>query len=209
MGLAQGRDRIWIDELAERFERDRKLGGDRPRIEDYLDGRSGDSRHRLLTEMVRVERELRRSAGESPSPEEYVRRFPDDRAAVDAAFGIAVRDDSPAPGSPATAAHSLLFGLLALQNNFIDRDALLAAFNAWVADKAQSLGRILVDRGALEPCGIALLGEPVQEHLAHHGQDPERSLAVLAVVPAVRDGLRGFPRPRTSDRVLPPPRLLR
>ena len=34
------------------------------------------------------------------------------------------------------AARDLLFGLLALQNDFIDRDALLAAFDAWVADKS-------------------------------------------------------------------------
>ena len=36
---------------------------------------------------------------------------------------------------------NLLFGLLALQNGFIDRDALVAAFDAWVGDKARPLGR--------------------------------------------------------------------
>ena len=69
-------------------------------------------------------------------PEEYLQRFPDDRAAVEAAFGIGGRGDPPAE-PPATAAHSLLFGLLALQNNFIDRETLLAAFNAWIADKSR------------------------------------------------------------------------
>ena len=43
---------------------------------------------------------------------------------------------------------NLLFGLLALQNDFIDRDALLAALPAWVPDKARPLGRILLRRGA-------------------------------------------------------------
>jgi hypothetical protein len=40
----------------------------------------------------------------------------------------------------------LLFGLLALQNNVIERETLQAGFNAWVADKSQSLGQILLDR---------------------------------------------------------------
>ena len=91
------------------------------------------------------------------------------------------------------AARSLLFGLLALQNNFIDRDALLAGFNAWVADKSQSLGQILLDRGALTPARHAVLLTLVQEHLQQHGFDAERSLAVLSVVPAVRDDLEELP----------------
>ena len=36
---------------------------------------------------------------------------------------------------------NLLFGLLALQNNFIDRDALLDAFSRWVHDRAVPLGQ--------------------------------------------------------------------
>jgi serine/threonine-protein kinase len=111
-----------------------------------------------------------------------------DRTGIDLERG----DPSP-PDPPATAAHSLLLGLLALQNNFIDREALLAAFNAWVADKSQFLGQILVNRGALSPARHALLTELVREHLAHHGQDPESSLAVLAVGPAVLYGLEGLP----------------
>ena len=35
---------------------------------------------------------------------------------------------------------NLLFGLLALQNNFIDRDALLDAFDRWVHDRSMPLG---------------------------------------------------------------------
>ena len=37
-------------------------------------------------------------------------------------------------------ARELLFGLLAFQNNFIDRAALLAAFNDWIADKSRAIG---------------------------------------------------------------------
>ena len=39
---------------------------------------------------------------------------------------------------------NLLFGILALQMDFIGRDALVTAMNAWVLDKAKPLGEILV-----------------------------------------------------------------
>ena len=42
------------------------------------------------------------------------------------------------PGRPG-ADRNLLFGILALQMDFIGRDALIAAMNAWVLDKAKSL----------------------------------------------------------------------
>ena len=55
------------------------------------------------------------------------------------------------PPEPRDAGRDLLFGLLALQNDFVSRDDLLAAFAAWVADKAKPLARILADRGAIDP----------------------------------------------------------
>jgi serine/threonine-protein kinase len=103
--------------------------------------------------------------------------------------GIIMSQAQTSERNPVSAAHSLLFGLLALHNNFIDRDTLLAAFNAWIADKSQSLGHILLDRGALSPARHAVLLTLVQEHLEQHGFDPERSLAVVTVAPSVRDEL--------------------
>jgi hypothetical protein len=185
--------RTWIDEAADRFESHWKHSGQRLRIEDHLADAPAPHRARLLKELIRVERELRLSAGETPTPEEYRQRFPDAKDAIAAAFGIAEHPE-PAPSPPpVSATHSLLFGLPALQNRFIDRDTLLAAFDAWVADKAQSLGQILRDRGALSPARHALLSELVHEHLDQHGHDPERSLAVLTVAPAVRDQLERVP----------------
>ncbi len=192
MGPIQTGERTWIDEIADRFEREWAADGQRPRIEDRLD-EAGPRRARLLEELIRVERELRIAAGEAPALDEYQRRFPDDRDAVAAAFGKADQAPATPVRPPASAAQSLLLGLLALQNNFVDRDALLAAFNAWVADKSRSLGQILLDRGSLSPARHALLEELVQEHLRQHGFDPERSLAVLSVVPAVRDELEDLP----------------
>src|SRR5262249_31931524 len=63
----------------------------------------------------------------------------------------------------------------------------------WVADKSQSLGQILLDRDALSPARHAVLEVLVQEHLQQHGHDPDCSLAVLAVGPAVRDQLEHVP----------------
>ncbi len=50
--------------------------------------------------------------------------------------------DEDAPRTSRDIARNLLFGLLALQNNFISRAQLLAAFNAWVEDKSQSIAAL-------------------------------------------------------------------
>jgi hypothetical protein len=50
----------------------------------------------------------------------------------------------PAP-TPPTADRNLLFGILALQMDFIGRDDLIAAMSAWVLDKGKPLGQILVE----------------------------------------------------------------
>ncbi len=180
-------EQTWIDAAADRFERQWNAGPDRPRIEDCLEVAEPNQRAQLLEELVRVECEIRRAAGEQPSPAEYLIRFPDDCPAVNAAF--AGEEASSPAHRPVSAAESLLFGLLALQNNFIDRNCLLAAFGDWVTDKTKPLGQILLDRGALSPARYALLEPLVREHIQQHGCDPERSLTELRVVPEVRDRL--------------------
>ena len=52
------------------------------------------------------------------------------------------------PGSQVD--RNLLFGILALQMDFISRDALIAAMNAWVLNKRTPLAQLLVDQGAIE-----------------------------------------------------------
>ena len=44
---------------------------------------------------------------------------------------------------------NLLFGILALQLDFITRDALIKGMNAWVLEKSKSIGSILQEQGAL------------------------------------------------------------
>jgi serine/threonine protein kinase len=93
-----------------------------------------------------------------------------------------------APDSPA-ADRNLLFGILALQMDFIGREALIGAMNAWVLDKHKPLGRILVEQGALSPARRGLLEPLVEEHVRQHGGDPQRSLAALSSVGSVRKQL--------------------
>jgi len=79
-------DWSWINAAADRFERAWKVSP-RPRLEDYLAEVAEPRRTRLLEELLRVECELRRRAGEEPSPEEYRRRLPADTAVVEAVLG--------------------------------------------------------------------------------------------------------------------------
>jgi serine/threonine protein kinase len=88
--------------------------------------------------------------------------------------------------SSSAADRNLLFGILALQMDFISRDQLVAAMNAWVLDKAKPLGQVLVEQGALSSSRRGLLDPLVDEHVAQHGGDPERSLAALSSVSDIR-----------------------
>jgi len=85
---------------------------------------------------------------------------------------------------------NLLLGILALQMDFISRDALLDAMQAWVFDKTKSLGQILLDRHALGAETHALLEALVLKHLEQHDHDAEKSLAALGSLGPVREELQ-------------------
>jgi hypothetical protein len=84
---------------------------------------------------------------------------------------------------------NLLFGILALQMDFISRDALVAAMHAWVLDKAKPLGRILQEQGALTADTYPLLEALVQKHLSLHGNDAEQSLAAVSSAGPIHNAL--------------------
>jgi serine/threonine-protein kinase len=85
---------------------------------------------------------------------------------------------------------NLLFGLLALQNDFISREQLVAAVSVWLQDKSQSLDVILRKSQTLPEDEHALLSALVKKHLERHGNDAEQSLAAVGSVDAaVRDEL--------------------
>ena len=90
----------------------------------------------------------------------------------------------------ANAERNLLFGVLALQLDFISREALIAAVSTWVLDKSQSLDAILVAQGALADSRRTLLEPLVREHLHAHGDEPGASLAAVGVPGTIREGLR-------------------
>ena len=84
--------------------------------------------------------------------------------------------------SSSSAKRELLFGLLALQNDFISREELIAATGVWLRDKSQRLDLILLDHGVLTSDDHQLLEALVDRYLQHHGGDPEASLAALSSV---------------------------
>jgi serine/threonine-protein kinase len=107
--------------------------------------------------------------------------------------------------SEATAARpadrNLLFGILALQMDFIDRDALVGAMNAWVLAKNKPLGQILLEQGKLSPEHLQLLDAMVTAHVRAHGNDPHKSLAVLSSVSPVRKDLQALADPDVQASV--------
>jgi serine/threonine-protein kinase len=97
---------------------------------------------------------------------------------------------SDATPSRPTADRNLLFGVLALQMDFISRDALIKAMNSWVLEKGKPLAQILVEQGALAAERRRLLEPLVDEHVKQHDDNIERSLAAVPLAPAVRHALR-------------------
>src|SRR4051794_24249712 len=89
-----------------------------------------------------------------------------------------------------SADRNLLFGILALQMDFITRDRLIAAMHAWVLDKTKPLGDILSNGGMLAADECQLIDALVQKHVCKHGNDLHASLAAASPLPpAVRDQL--------------------
>src|SRR5205823_928983 len=79
----------------------------------------------------------------------------------------------------ARADRNLLYGILALQMDFINRDALIRAMHAWVLEKTKPLGELLRAHGALTEDVHAVLETLVHKHLERHGQDVRESLAAV------------------------------
>jgi serine/threonine-protein kinase len=100
---------------------------------------------------------------------------------------------------------NLIFGLLALQMDFVTRVQLLDALHAWMFEKHTPLGDILVRRGVLERDDRDDLDRLVARHVQRHG-DPRASLAALRIDPAVRQDLESLqdPEVQCSVAALPP-----
>jgi hypothetical protein len=66
-----------IDKACDRFEADWKAGRN-PRIEEYLPAAPEQERAEFLRELLTLEIELRTARAEQVTPEDYVRRFPNE-----------------------------------------------------------------------------------------------------------------------------------
>jgi serine/threonine-protein kinase len=87
---------------------------------------------------------------------------------------------------------NLLFGIIALQMDFVRREQLVAATSTWLTDKSRKIEEILVEQGALSEEDRNLLAPLVARHLENHGGDPQQSLAALSSIGSVADELRSL-----------------
>jgi WD40 repeat protein/serine/threonine protein kinase len=92
-----------LDQVCDRFEAAWKAG-QRPRIEDHLDGAPEPARADLVRELIRVEVYYRRVAGEAPQVGDYQERFP----ALEAAWLAEALAATPAPARPAVPGYEVL-----------------------------------------------------------------------------------------------------
>ena len=99
---------------------------------------------------------------------------------------------------------NLLFGVLAVQMDFVTRDAVIAAMHAWVLEKSKPLGRNLIEQRALSLAQHDLLEQLVNEPLAADGGDAEKSLVATDGLGASGDELKQLADPvldATLDRI--------
>ena len=180
-----------IELICDRFESAWR-GEASPRIEDYWHEADGPD---LLRELLVLELAYRLRHHDVPSPADYHPRFAAHPEVIRSAFEtLPARRPSPGPPAPAAprsaADRNLLFGVLAMQMDFVSREALIAAVSAWVLDKSKPLDRILVEQGALAADERDLLEPLIRKHLERHGGDPGRSLASLGSRGPAREALR-------------------
>ena len=84
---------------------------------------------------------------------------------------------------------NLLFGFLALQNNFISREDLITAVSVWLADKSHTLSDILQQRRMLANDELNLIAALTAKHLERHDNDAEKTLAAMAMATTLHDDL--------------------
>jgi tetratricopeptide (TPR) repeat protein len=82
----------WINEVCNRFELAWQAGP-RPRLEDFVGDTPEPARSALLRELIALDLDYRRQAGENPTAEEYRERFP----ALDPPAEVSTVLDSPSP----------------------------------------------------------------------------------------------------------------
>jgi eukaryotic-like serine/threonine-protein kinase len=99
----------------------------------------------------------------------------------------------PSPSSTPTSNlqidRDLFFAILALQMDFISRDALLAGLQAWARDRSQPLCDILVGHGALNGAEQSLLEAVVEGQLAAAPDELRKNVGALDILATVERDL--------------------
>ncbi len=88
-----------------------------------------------------------------------------------------------------TTDRNLLFGILALQMNFITSNALINAIKTWVSERDKPLGQVLQSQGDLSRDDDELLDSLVGRLLEKHGNDVQWSLATVSAPTAIWEEL--------------------
>jgi hypothetical protein len=89
----------------------------------------------------------------------------------------------------ASSDRNLVLGLLALQMDFVSREQMLDAMQAWMLARHTPLGKILCARGALAERDRSALELLVDRHVERHGGE-RGSLMALRVEESVRQDLQ-------------------
>jgi serine/threonine protein kinase/tetratricopeptide (TPR) repeat protein len=203
---------VRIDQICDRFDRAIHeaigSGGPWPAVEDYLGDAAEPLRGELRKQLSAVEASCRQQHAEGAAPladgrPQASRRQPGESQPRPGGDDTTSHRAEPPPRAsarqPQRAAkgndRNLLFGILALQMDFIGREALVTAMNTWVLAKDQPLGSILVGQKALAADSRDLLEALVQKHLAMHDNDPEKSLAAVGSAGLAREDLRQIADP--------------
>ncbi|HEV3023140.1 MAG TPA: hypothetical protein VGX76_11765, partial [Pirellulales bacterium] len=97
-----------------------------------------------------------------------------------------------------SSAHNLLYGVLALQNDFIGRETLAAAVQRMSEEEHESLEELLQAEGQLDADDVSLLKTLVERHLQKHGHDVERCLAAIRTATPPSDFLSSLDVRETS-----------
>ena len=100
-----------------------------------------------------------------------------------------------------SADRNLLFGVLAVQLDFVSRDDLIAATSRWVTNKAQPLSRVFVEQGVLSSEESQLLDGVVEKHLQRNNDDPKQSLQSVEAFESIRASLGTLDDPELRSTV--------
>src|SRR5687767_12552137 len=84
---------------------------------------------------------------------------------------------------------NLLYGFLALQNDYLSHEELLNALAEWLRDKSRALADILRERRILTDDQHRAVQQLLRMHLDHNDGDTEKILASLSSIGSLHERL--------------------